>query len=289
VVAPEFLDFAEARIQEKVTAEKPAEHITTYELEWLAVDGRRVPVEITSRLTIDNGRPTGVVGYVRDLTERREAELTKIREAHHRVKNNLHTISLLLANEKRRAEHGRTREVLTACRERVLVMAELHEQLYKTTQLDKIDVNAYFSELTTRLLKTYQNSWQQITPRVSIDPEVVLSLDTLIPIALVVHELISNCLKHAFPQKADGSLRHGALMLNLSRRDSIGFKLTLTDTGIGLPLGFNPHKTRSLGMRLIYGLLEKQLKARVSFDSGPSGTTFTTFFVDNHKLYDHAS
>jgi PAS domain S-box-containing protein len=278
VIAPEYRAFAKAQIERKLNSPNPSEEVTSYELEILAEDGRRIPVEITSRLLMQQGQPVGVIGYVWDLSRRREVEHRRLREIHHRVKNNLHTIYTLLGSERRRAENEQTRDVLLACQARVLTMAELHQQLYRA---DQIDVGKYVQELTVSLISTYQRAWQRITPRVTVDSAIHLSSEALTPCALVLHELISNAMKHAFPPKtkADGE-RHGTIFVNLKTRDDGVFRLQVTDTGVGLPAHFNPRKTRSLGMSLIHGLIEKQLKGGVEFDTSSSGTSFSVSFLD---------
>lgn len=280
-VAPEYRDFVIARTREKQNASKPADAVTTYEIDLLDVDNWRIPVEVTSRLMIKDARPVGVIGYVRDLTNRKEAEQSRLREIHHRVKNSLNTIYGLLGNEFDRAESEQTREAIEACRMRVLAIAELHKQLYRAPRIDRMDVGKYLRELVEQLIRIYRRPWQEISPRITADPEIHLSLDTLSPFALILHELVSNVMKHAFPKKTDGGKRHGIMFVNFGVRESDRlFVLRVEDTGVGLPAGFDPKKSKSLGMRLIAGLVEKQLLGCIRYGTASSGTSCVVEFAD---------
>lgn len=280
-VAPEYKEFVVARTREKLNATNPADAVTTYEIDLLDSEDWRIPVEVTSRLLIRDGKPIGVIGYLRDLTNRKEAEQSRLREIHHRVKNSLNTIYALLGNEQDRADSKQTQDAIEACRMRVLTIAELHKQLYKAPRVDRMDVGKYVRDLIEQLIRIYRQPWQEISPRIATEASTHLSLDTLTPFALILHELVSNVMKHAFPKKDDGGKRHGILFVTFARRVGNGvYTLRVEDTGIGLPPGFDLKKSRQLGMRLVLGLAETQLRGTIQHASSSSGSSFVLEFSD---------
>jgi signal transduction histidine kinase len=186
-------------------------------------DGARRKIEhkYADRTYLINLVPFSQDGYVNiyanDLTERKEAEEAlkkidkmRIKEIHHRIKNNLQVISSLLSLE---AEKFSDKKVLTAFQEsqnRVASMALIHEELYKSKGANNLNFAAYLQKLTTQLLNSYNLKNDDI--RLNLNAEqVYLDMDTAIPLGIIINELVSNSLKHAFPDKK------GEISLNLQK------------------------------------------------------------------------
>jgi PAS domain S-box-containing protein len=268
IVAPEFQDVVTAKIKEKWESLNPRDVLTCYELDILNADGTRTPMEVASRLLIQGTTLTGVVACMRDLSKQKK----RLLELHHRIKNSLGTIYAVLGSEKVLAEHDQTRNALEAAQERVLAISELHKALYRSEQVDQIEVGSYINDLIQQLVRSYRRSWQDVEARVSVDGGILMHLNVLTPLALVLHELISNSMKHAFPPKPEGGTRHGNIFVSISRRGS-DLRLQVSDNGLGMPDGFLPRKARTLGMRLLFGFVEEQLEGEVQLDWNTRGTS----------------
>ena len=197
------------------------------------------------------------------------AELgTLFQEVHHRVKNNLQVVTSLLRLQQTRVDAPVARAALQDSINRVQAMGLVHQLLYSTQELSQVEFAAYAGRLAQQLVGAYG-----MTERIGV--AVVgdgsrFDLDTAIPLALIVNEVVSNALKHAFPDE-----RPGSITIEL-KRDGEALVLSLTDDGIGMPDGMEWADTRSLGLRIIRSL-SSQLDGTVSF-SGQTGTRFTLRF-----------
>jgi two-component sensor histidine kinase len=167
---------------------------------------------------------------------------------------------------------------------RVYSMALIHEKLYETESLAKIDLAEYIRGLTTNLFLSYGVSERVVRPKICVE-NIELDIDTVIPCALIINELVSNSLKHAF-RGLHGD-RTGEICIGL-RRVSEGqaspvtdrLELTVRDNGAGLSDGFSIQNSESLGLKLV-SILAKQLRAAIDV-SATRGTEFRiTFDVKN--------
>ena len=207
----------------------------------------------------EDGNCAGLEGTCQDITESRKAQQTLqeslrekealLREIHHRVKNNLQVISSLLRLEAGRCVQPDTRGVLNDMQGRIRSMAMLHESLYRSGRFASVDLSAYLSQLATQAFRTANQSSAGIELRLHLDP-CLIGMEQAIPCGLLVNELISNCLKHGFP---DG--RSGEVQLALSNPDDgRRIQLTVSDTGVGLPEDFGAIRGLSLGLQLVSDL-----------------------------------
>jgi PAS domain S-box-containing protein len=277
VVAPEYLEIAESQIKMKLTSINPTQVATTYEIELINARGRRVPVEVNSRLLMRDGKPNGIIGYIRDLT----AERRRFSEVHHRVKNNLHTINALLHREQINTDLPELAKVLKDSRERILAIADLHEHLYKTNRSDQIAASEYLRSFIKQVIHSYMRPWQSIEIRENIDTNIYLSLDVMIPCTLILQELLSNSMKHAFPRRDQDRMTYGSVMVSLTRTVNTGeYLMQVTDTGVGLPANLELTQTKSLGMKLVKGLIFFQLKGELVERTSSKGTYFGVLFRD---------
>jgi PAS domain S-box-containing protein len=223
----------------------------------LRSDGREVPIEIGLNPIHTEDGPS-VLASIIDITERkmtaerlmnslREKEVM-LREIHHRVKNNLAVIGSLFYLQSTTTQDEQALRVLKECQERVRSMALVHERLYRSEDLASVDFGEYAEELANQLLRNSAPAAATIRLRLDLD-NVPLGIDRAIPCGLILTELISNALKHAFP---DG--RSGEIRVALRRIDSDGLVLSVADDGVGLPDEVTLQTRRSLGMRLVESL-----------------------------------
>jgi len=213
---------------------------------------------------------------VQDITERKEAEEqihaslaekeVLLKEIHHRVKNNLQIISSLLHLQSVKLEDEALLRAFDNSQHRIRSMAFIHEELYQSGDLARIDFVSYVRRLTDYLFESFGVDDNQIGLSVQVD-NLLLTIDKAIPIGLIINELVSNSLKHAFPEG-----HRGRVAIELHAGEGEPFVLTVSDDGVGLPEGVDVNQAESLGLRLVTSLVG-QLKARVEVDRS-AGTAF---------------
>jgi two-component sensor histidine kinase/sensor domain CHASE-containing protein len=204
--------------------------------------------------------PGEALQIIRDVTERKQAEeLAKkellLREIHHRVKNNLQVVSSLLYLQSQQVGDPRLAEILEENRHRIRSIALIHEKLYQSSGSGEVRFAAYLRDLTNNLLIAYGASVSRVRLELEVDEGEALDLDTSILLGLLITELVSNALKHAFPQGAGGLIR-----IALERAGQEGLRLEVADDGVGLPVECDPAAPRSMGLLLVQ-LFAKQLEA----------------------------
>jgi two-component sensor histidine kinase len=227
-----------------------------------------------------NGQEAQLGMYV-DITDRKRAEaaLEKslaekevlLREIHHRVKNNMQTIIGLLRMHARRTDDAQLTEIFSDCRDRIDAMSLIHEALYQSENLSKIDFNAYLKKLCRNLAKAHDAPRRRIDLTTSA-ANVSLNLDHGVAVGMVIAELISNAFKHAFPDDEGG-----AVTVHLDRPDGETVRLVVSDTGIGLPEDFDIQNPPSLGMRLVAGAVIRELGGSIEATSD-GGAKFIIHF-----------
>jgi PAS domain S-box-containing protein len=250
-----------------------------FELEGKRKDGSIFWVEQNvTRIAI--GTRECLLSAARDVTERKRAE-EKIRaslrekevllkEVHHRVKNNLQIISSLLYLQAKRTEHPGAVSALRESRARIKSMALIHERLYASPDLASVDMGKYTRSLVSDLRHSHMAEDGFVRLTLNID-DIPLGITEAIPCGLIINELVSNALKHAFPKG-----RQGEILIQLFRTDANQVTLTVSDNGIGFPEQMDFRKSPSLGLTLINSLVE-QLGGTIELDRR-GGTTFTITF-----------
>jgi PAS domain S-box-containing protein len=193
-----------------------------------------------------------------------------LREVHHRVKNNMQIISSLFNLQAGEVRDPRAIEKFREGQARIRSMALIHEKLYQSKDLARINFADYIRSLAVHIF----HFWKVDNTRIKLETnleDVFLDINTAIPCGLIVNELLSNAVKHAFP---DG--RSGAVRLSLHLAPGREFTLQVHDDGIGLPAGVDPGRTETLGLQII-GLLIRQLDGTLSIDR-TAGTSFSIRF-----------
>jgi two-component sensor histidine kinase len=198
-----------------------------------------------------------------DLALRRGAyeKTVMLQEIHHRVKNNLQMISSLINFQMEYVKNPETRAILLVTQTRVHSIALIHEKLYQSPLLATVDMGEYTRGLLAILMQTHE---KQVLAEVRA-VDMVLPVDLGLPIGLIVSELVTNSLKHAFPAAAGHEPRPPAIVIDL-RRDKSRFVLSVADNGVGSRQPLSAQDTKSLGLRLV-GMFAEQLGGTVVFSS----------------------
>ena len=202
-------------------------------------DGEERVVHAQGEVVFDEkNNPVRMRGTVQDITERKRAEKTlekiqetNIKEIHHRIKNNLQVISSLLSLQAEKFSDAKMLEAFKESQNRVASISLIHEELYKGDKIDTLDFAAYLRKLTADLFSSYNLRNEDISLRLDLK-QVYLGMDTAIPLGIIVNELVSNSLKHAFPADTKGEIRISlcrteTLASNYDRFSAITFFLLL--------------------------------------------------------------
>jgi len=195
---------------------------------------------------------------------------TLLKEIHHRVKNNLQLISGLLELQAVQFDDENVKEMMEEGKSRVRSMALIHEQLYESNDLGKIDFREYLNKLTNDIAIAFNAPEKEISFQIKVK-QFSLDINTAVPLGLIVNELIANAYKHAFKGRKKGNI-----IIDLVPVENEETQLRIIDNGIGLPKDFDPLSKRSLGLRLVQGLI-RQLGGEYAYES-KKGTQFMLQF-----------
>ncbi len=274
----------------------------SYELKLMRKDGSFIWGLISAKSLFNKkGKFIGYLGMLTDITERKKAEeaLTNLetarkKEIHHRIKNNLQVISSLLdlqAEQFRNQENIRGWEVLEAFREsqdRVISMALIHEELYKGGGFETLNFSPYIQELADTLFQTYRLGNTDISLNMDLEENLLFDMDTAVPLGIIINELVSNSLKHAFIGRERGEIRIKLYREESTRLEgedcestSASFILTISDNGVGIPENLDIEGLDSLGIQLVISLVD-QLDGELELKRD-NGTEFTIKFIVAEK------
>ena len=210
----------------------------------------------------------------REVQARIEEKETLLKEVHHRVKNNLQTVSSLLSLQSRAVEDVKISNIIKSSQNRVVSMAMVHEMLYKRDDyLSKVALKPYVEELCEYLIRSIKGSSNTIDLKLDI-ADIKLSIDTVIPLGLIINETVTNALKYGFPEETTGQI-----LIKLSSLKENKFELYLGDDGIGFPEDVNPKNSKSLGLKLIHNL-SRQLRGTIERDLASKGTFYRIHFEE---------
>ena len=208
-----------------------------------------------------------------------QAQEALLKEVHHRVKNNLQVITSLLRLEAGRSTIANTKEVLGYMRGRIRTMAQLHESLYRSDTFASVDLGVYLGQVATQAFKTQELHRDSVRLTLNLR-SVQAGMDQATVAGLLLNELVSNCLKHGFPEGRTGEvcMELQAAHDHDSPHDG-RWCLRVSDTGVGLPSDFEDKRKASLGMQLVTDL-SHQLGGSLAIDSVPGqGVRFSVVFV----------
>jgi PAS domain S-box-containing protein len=251
-----------------------------------AFDGAR-KIILNSALPLRNARGEIIkaIAVNQDITERiafeerlktslREKEVL-LKEVHHRVKNNMQIISSLLRLQSDQVSHPEVQGVFQGSQNRIRSMALVHEMLYQSPDLASISFGAYLKNLVNGLFRSFRVDTHQIAFTLEA-VDLPLGIDLALSCGLIINELVSNSLKHAFPEN-----RRGEVSISARQVAPEELLLVVRDTGVGLPPDLDIRKTSSLGLRLVT-LLVGQINGSVELDSAPGATFVIRFPVKTH-------
>jgi two-component system sensor kinase len=263
-----------------------AERFRLNENENMTKSGKRVWVSWTNRPIFDvNGRLAEILCIGNDITRIKNAERflkrsleekeVLLKEIHHRVKNNLQVISGLMSLQSMHVDNSRTRNVFKESENRIISMSLIHQDLYQSKELTKVDCGAYIRNLVNNLNLSYNTHGDEVRLAAEID-DLQMSLDTAVPCGLIINELVTNALVHAFPEG-----RSGDVYVKFRSQGDDKYLLAVKDNGVGLPEDLDPQNSRSLGLQLVVVLAE-QMKADIDWNR-KSGTSFVLKFKEYHE------
>jgi PAS domain S-box-containing protein len=281
----ELMDEAGVKIARQKLEQRKRGIQEQHDFEFLRKDGSRVYTSLeTSPITDEEGNYIGALAGVMNITERVQAEerlkaalMEKevlLKEIHHRVKNNLQVISSLLYLQSQYVQDQKSFEIMEESQHRIRSMVLVHEQLYQSRDLSRIDFGEYIRKLVTDLFRSYGVNWDIISLKINVE-DILLGIDTAIPCGLIVHELVSNSLKHAFPDEAEGEI--GIEFYTEGNR----LTLRVFDNGVGLPKDLDFRNTDSMGLQLVR-TLTRQLEGTIKLASS-GGTEFSITFALSPK------
>lgn len=276
---PEDRPDAAANVQRLVEG---GEESFTSERRFIRKDGTSIWTDNTvSLLRGADGAPRYLIAMVAEATGRKRSEAAMkallnekdvlLREIHHRVKNNMQVVSSLLSLQALGLEDEKLRRVFQESQSRVRAMALIHETLYESEDLSRIELGPYISRVGDGLIGMYGAPTGRIALAVAAG-EIALNIDDTVPCGLIINELLSNSLKYAFP---DG--RAGEVRIEATSTEDGEITLEVRDNGVGIPREIDIRRTATMGMRLVTGLVENQLGGTIDVDRS-AGTAFRIRF-----------
>lgn len=248
--------------------------------EYIAIkkDNTKFPIIVYADSIIHENQILGLRGVIIDITEIKQAEQKiknslnekelLLKEIHHRVKNNMQIISSLLSLQLTYADDNQAIEVLKESQGRIKSMALVHENLYLSRTLTSINFKEYIQKLVIDITYSYNASFINLRPNIE---DINLNIETTVPCGLIVNELVTNSIKHAFPENK------GTIIIQFTKNND-KLMLIVRDDGIGLPESFRFSDNKSLGLQLVQTLV-KQLDGEMKIDRA-NGTTFTIIFKE---------
>jgi PAS domain S-box-containing protein len=251
-----------------------------YELELRRDDGTTFWAEVNEAPIVKDGKTVLITGSLTDVTDRKRVEIeihnslkekeTLLAEIHHRVKNNLAVVASMMQMQAHITEDEKLADSLLESVLRIKSMANIHEYLYRSQNFSEIDFSVNLRDLINSIINTMRFQ-KQINVDFNCD-NVHLNVNQAIPTSLIVNEVVTNIIKHAFKEEDDGQIS-----VILKNEENGQIRLQIADDGIGLPKGFDPESENTLGMQLIKTLSE-QLGGTYSYFSEGRGCSFSLEF-----------
>jgi PAS domain S-box-containing protein len=282
IILPEDLLEESVEISEILSKGKTVQRETVR----IKKDGARLEVNILAYpVSLENER-YGAFHVYTDISRRKRSEehiisslLEKeilLKEIHHRVKNNLQVISSLLYVRSKFIKDPQTTNIFLECQNQVKSIALIHEKLYHTSSLSRIDFDKYLKTLIPHLYKTFGVKPDKVALTVKAH-NIFLSADTAIPCGLIINELVTNSLKYAFP-----AYKKGIIFIELIYHNDNKLTLIVKDNGIGLPKNININSANTLGLQLVTTLV-KQLDGTIEVNTSAGTEYRITFSILNFK------
>lgn len=264
IIAPDSLDL----IKKNFSLHLKKQEVPPYEYGLVTKNRKRIDAIITTKL-ISFGDDSATLGIITDITDRKRTEEkikaalkekeVMLREIHHRVKNNMQIITSLLRLQASQIKDPKIQKMLNLSQNRIKSMSLIHESLYQSGDLTRINFLDYIQKMTTHVHSLFRQGKQVIDINYDLE-DVHLDINKAIPFGLIINELITNALKHAFP-----SGKNGEIELKLTQEISGKVIFCVKDNGTGIPEDVNIKKPETLGLQLVYDLA-RQLGGSVEFE-----------------------
>lgn len=278
------VDGGENGFLKKLFLEKRAP-IHRIEVESRSAEGRRIVFELSGQPLFDsNGVFSGYRGGCKDITDTKMTEEkmsrlvaekeTLIRELYHRTKNNMQVISSMMGLQSISSGDTAMGKIFREMQNRILAMSLVHEKLYQSKDLSRINLREYIRDLALLLYDGYRHENRKIKIECADMQDVFSRIDTAIPCGMVLNELITNSLKYAFPDD-----RQGTIAINLSKSGEGIISVKVADDGVGVDPDFDFRKKAGMGMKVALALAENQMKAEVLIEK-TNGVSFELRFKD---------
>jgi len=280
---------------------------STYEVQNVKKDGTAFWCSATTSVFKHSTFGDVLVAVQQDITERKQAEAliaaslkekeVLLKEIHHRVKNNLGIVSGLLQMQARRSQSPQVTAILQDSQNRIASIALVHEKLYRSDDLANVDFSQYIRDLTVYLFDSYNINANRIKLSIQVNANINLDVETAIPCGLIINELVSNALKHAFPNHSHQQTQNestsakfatdqGEIQIRLEQishlmpeEQAFTLALIVCDNGVGLPDDFDLKTSKTLGLSLVQGLT-MQLGGKLAINT-QRGTEFKITFAKN--------
>jgi len=256
-----------ASIHELMAAER--NHVQ-YECRGLCKNGSLVYCEVFMR-RVQHKKQLSIIGALVNINERKIAEAALqtslqektllIRELYHRTKNNMQVISAMMHLQSRSISDENIRFIFLELETKIRSMALVHEKLYESGDLSSLNLKTYFNDLISLVRQSYLTSDDHIQIHYQADNVPVL-IDTAMPLGLVLNELLSNAVKHAFPGG-----NKGIIQVRLDKGPREGLVIEVSDNGVGFPKDFDVKRDSHLGLQTVVDLVRHQLDGEVAFES----------------------
>jgi two-component sensor histidine kinase len=223
---------------------------------------REAQAEITARKQIEQQLETSL-----------QEKQILLKEVYHRVKNNLQAVSNLLFLQAEQIKDQQVREIFYEAQDRVKSIALVHEKLYQTEDLSRVNFGEYLNSLASHLVRSNHARARGVKLEVSTD-EVQLDMETAIPLGIIINELVTNAFKHAFPpDRARPADQADEIQIELHVEAEQQLRLIVRDNGVGFPEGLEPANTGSLGLQLVH-MLVQQLNGSLELQRQGEGALF---------------
>ena len=254
------------------------------EFQYRRVDGSLLWVSVHAReIRAEDGSTLGIEGLVTDINARKRSEIilratlaqkdTLLKEVHHRVKNNLQILVSLLELEASEPHDDEGLTILRVFSDRVRAMADIHEMVYQSNDMNSVDMVAFTRNAAARLYRTYRDRFSEAVFRID-GTGFSLGLEQAIPCGLLINEILSNSFRHAFPKD---SIESGSILVRFGIAEDGRVELLLSDDGVGMPEGLALRAGARLGITLIE-VLSEQIGAKLEIGRA-SGTSYTVRFT----------
>ena len=250
---------------DKINGYKKIRDKAVYEKEMILIEQNEKLEKLVAIRTNELNKNLIVIG------EKNKEKEILLKEIHHRVKNNLQIISSLLSIQNKTNKDPKVQENIVSSQRRINSIAVIHEMLYQSDNIARIEFNTYLEKLVGNLINTLKKENQLIHLEIEAT-DIYMNLETAIPLGLIINEVVTNALKYAFADR-----KNGTISIQIEPQSEQKYILYIGDNGIGIPKDFDPLKSKSLGSKLIQSL-SYQMSGQAKLDNSKVGTNYVISF-----------